>query len=84
MTIKELTAKIEEFAPPAFQEGYDNAGLIIGDPETDVTGALITIDVTEEVIAEAIEKKCNLIIAHHPLIFNGIKKLNNKNIALKI
>lgn len=79
MTIKELTTKIEEFAPLALQEGYDNAGLIIGESETTITGVLITIDVTEEVIAEAIEKKCNLIIAHHPLIFNGIKKLNNKN-----
>ncbi len=79
MTIKELTSKIEEFAPLALQEGYDNAGLIIGEPETTITGALITVDVTEEVIAEAIQKKCNLIIAHHPLIFSGIKKLNNKN-----
>jgi dinuclear metal center YbgI/SA1388 family protein len=79
MKIKEIIKTIEEFAPPALQESYDNAGLIVGDPESAVSGALITLDVTEEVIGEAIRKKCNLIIAHHPLIFKGIKKLNNQN-----
>ncbi len=79
MTINELTRIIEEFAPLSLQESYDNAGLIIGQPGQEVTGALITLDVTEAIIEEAIQNKCNLIIAHHPLIFNGIKKLNGKN-----
>ncbi len=79
MTINELTRIIEEFAPLSLQESYDNAGLIIGQPGQEVTGALITLDVTEAVIEEAIQNKCNLIIAHHPLIFKGIKKLNGKN-----
>jgi dinuclear metal center YbgI/SA1388 family protein len=79
MTIKDLTEKIEEFAPLSLQESYDNAGLIIGDPNTTIKGALITLDVTEEVMYEAINNGCNLIIAHHPLIFKGIKKLNNKS-----
>ena len=79
MKIKEIIKTIEELAPPALQESYDNAGLIVGDPESAVSGALITLDVTEEVIGEAIRKKCDLIIAHHPLIFKGIKKLNNQN-----
>ena len=84
MTINELIKTIEEFAPPSLQESYDNVGLIVGDPETAVSGALITLDVTEEVIDEAIQKKCNLIIAHHPLIFNAIKKLNNQNMVERI
>jgi dinuclear metal center YbgI/SA1388 family protein len=78
MTIKELTRKIEELAPLSLQEPYDNAGLIIGDPGANITGALITLDVTDEVMQEAINHGYNLIISHHPLIFKGIKKLNNK------
>ncbi len=79
MTIKELTKKIEELAPLSLQESYDNAGLIIGDPTATIEGALITLDVTEEVMYEAINNGCNLIVAHHPLIFKGIKKLNNES-----
>ncbi len=79
MTIKELTKKIEELAPLSLQESYDNAGLIIGDPTTTIEGALITLDVTEEVMYEAINNGCNLIVAHHPMIFTGIKKLNNES-----
>ncbi|HEX7585345.1 MAG TPA: Nif3-like dinuclear metal center hexameric protein, partial [Prolixibacteraceae bacterium] len=67
------------FAPLAFQESYDNAGLIIGHPDDEITGILITLDITEEILDEAISKHLNLIIAHHPIIFSGIKKLNGKN-----
>jgi len=84
MTIKELTQKIEALAPLSLQESYDNAGLIIGEHNTKIEGALITLDVTEEVMQEAIEKGCNLIIAHHPLIFKGIKKLNSKNMVERL
>jgi dinuclear metal center YbgI/SA1388 family protein len=61
------------------QEDYDNAGLITGDAEWDCSGAIISLDATEAVILEAMEKKCNLVIAHHPIIFRGLKKINGKN-----
>ncbi|GAB1415229.1 Nif3-like dinuclear metal center hexameric protein [Paludibacter sp.] len=75
----EITNIIESFAPLSLQESYDNAGLIIGSPDIVVSGVLLCVDITEEVIEEAISKKCNLIISHHPLIFNGLKRINGKN-----
>ncbi len=75
MKIKDITQIIEQFAPLPLQESYDNAGLIIGDPSAKATGALITMDVTDAVIDEAIKNKFNLIVAHHPLIFKGLKKI---------
>lgn len=77
MKVKDIISVLEQWAPRRYQESYDNSGLIIGDPEVEVTGASISLDVTEEVIDEAIENNCNLIIAHHPLIFGGIKKIGN-------
>ncbi len=79
MIIKELTAYLESLAPAAFQEDYDNSGLIIGDPASEISAVLVTLDITDEVLEEAIQKKANLIVAHHPLIFRGLKKLNGKN-----
>ena len=79
MTIKELTDYLEKIAPLSYQEDYDNCGLIVGDANAEITNVLVSLDVTWEVIEEAIAKKCNLIIAHHPLIFKGLKKLNGKN-----
>lgn len=79
MKIAEVIKCLEEFAPIALQEDYDNAGLIIGNPDDDCKGIITTLDVTEEVIAEAVSKKCNLVVAHHPIIFKGLKKLNGKN-----
>jgi len=79
MQIKQITQYIESIAPMALQESYDNAGLIIGNPEDEVSGALISLDITEEVLDEAIHKKLNLVICHHPIIFSGIKKLNGRN-----
>jgi len=76
MTITEIISYLESVAPTSYQESYDNAGLIIGDPEMTVTSALITLDVTEAVIDEAIETGCELIISHHPILFKGIKKIN--------
>jgi len=70
-----VTNWIEELAPMALQEDYDNAGLLVGNKDMFVTGVLLTIDVTEEVVDEAIRKGCNFIISHHPLIFRGIKQL---------
>lgn len=79
MQIKQITQYIESIAPLAFQESYDNAGLIIGNPDDEISGALISLDITEEVLDEAISKNLNLIICHHPIVFSGIKKLNGKN-----
>jgi dinuclear metal center YbgI/SA1388 family protein len=79
MLLKHITHFIESVAPLAFQESYDNAGLIIGHPDDEISGILITLDITEEILDEAISKKLNLIVCHHPIIFSGIKKLNGKN-----
>ncbi|CAH0995751.1 GTP cyclohydrolase 1 type 2 [Emticicia aquatica] len=79
MTIKELTNQLELIAPLSYQESYDNAGLIVGNANQEITGVLICLDSTEAIIDEAIEKGCNLVIAHHPIIFKGLKKLNGKN-----
>ncbi len=79
MKIKEITSFLEEIAPLSYQESYDNCGLILGNKNTIVTSALITLDCTEAIIEEAVETGCNLIIAHHPIIFTGIKKLNGSN-----
>jgi dinuclear metal center YbgI/SA1388 family protein len=79
MKIKSVISYLESIAPLSLQEVYDNAGLIIGNEEDEVLGALISIDCTEVVVEEAIQKKCNLIISHHPIIFSGLKKITGKN-----
>lgn len=76
MIIAHVIDAIESYAPPALQESYDNSGLIIGSRNDECTGALITVDVTENVVAEAVAAGCNLIVAHHPLIFSGLKRLD--------
>jgi dinuclear metal center YbgI/SA1388 family protein len=73
--IKDILKFLEDFAPLSYQEDYDNAGLIVGNKNQDLTGVLICLDSTEEVIQEAIEHKNNLVIAHHPIIFKGLKKI---------
>ncbi|HBS88569.1 MAG: Nif3-like dinuclear metal center hexameric protein [Bacteroidetes bacterium GWF2_38_335] len=78
MKLKEIISVFEKEAPLAWQESYDNSGLQTGDENTEIKSALLTIDVTEEVVDEAIKKKSNLIICHHPVIFGGIKKLTTK------
>lgn len=79
MKIKDITHFLETIAPTVYQESYDNAGLITGNPMDEVTSVLVTLDVTEEVIDEAIKRDCNLIVAHHPIIFQGLKKLTGRN-----
>lgn len=79
MQLKQITQYLESVAPLDFQESYDNAGLNIGHPDDEISGILITLDITEEILDEAIQKNLNLIVAHHPIIFGGIKKLNGKN-----
>lgn len=78
-TVADITKAIEEFAPLQLQESYDNAGLITGSYSQTVTKALLTLDCTEEVVDEAIKKSCELIIAHHPIVFSGLKKINGNN-----
>lgn len=79
MQIKEIIGAIETFAPPCYQESYDNSGVQVGATDIDCSGALLTLDITENVILEAKAKGCNLVIAHHPLIFSGIKKISGRN-----
>lgn len=79
MEINNIIQVLEKLAPPALQESYDNAGLITGSPSWECTGIICTLDATEAVILEAKEKGCNLVVAHHPIVFGGIKKLNGKN-----
>ena len=74
--LKDICSFLEDIAPLRFQESYDNAGLITGDPEMQITGAMIALDALPEVIEEAIETNCNMVISHHPLVFRGIKKFN--------
>jgi dinuclear metal center YbgI/SA1388 family protein len=77
--ISQVTDFLETIAPRSYQESYDNSGLITGQPDWTVTSALITLDCTEEVVEEAIREKCNLIVAHHPIVFKGLKKLTGQN-----
>ena len=82
MKIRDIIAPIEEFAPLSLQESYDNAGLVVGRLDDELQGGvLLAVDVTEEVIAEAIEKQCGLIITHHPIIFHPLKRLNSASVV---
>lgn len=76
MRIRDITDVLEAVAPLHLQESYDNAGLIVGHPEEEVTGVLFCLDSTEAVVSEAVQKGCNLIVAHHPIVFRGLKRLN--------
>ena len=80
MKIADLIGVIEKYAAPELQEDYDNAGLITGNSSWDCRAALCTLDVTIETLKEANENNCNLIIAHHPIIFRGLKKNKWKNL----
>jgi dinuclear metal center YbgI/SA1388 family protein len=76
MNIKDIISVLEEVAPPFLQESYDNAGLIVGNPGTAVSGVLFCLDSTELIVEEAVAKGCNLVVAHHPIVFKGLKRLN--------
>ena len=81
MKLKEITRFLESIAPLSLQESYDNAGLLTGSPEQEITKALVTLDVTHEVMEEALDLGANLIIAHHPLIFGSLKRLTGGNMV---
>ena len=74
MKIKEITAVIEQFAPLAWQEEYDNSGLVVGRPDDEVHRALLAVDVTEAVLDEAEREGCDFVITHHPIIFHPLKR----------
>ncbi len=84
MKLSRLTTFLETIAPLAYQEDYDNSGLIIGSGDKEISSALISLDCTEDVVNEAIEKKCDVIISHHPIVFKGLKKLNGKNYVERV
>ena len=79
MKIQEIIRSLENWAPPALQESYDNAGVICGDVHQEVTEILVSLDCTEAVVEEAVQKGCNLIVSHHPIVFRGLKSLTGKN-----
>lgn len=84
MQIKDVISEIETIAPLDYAEDFDNVGLLIGDKSTKVTGVLVTLDTLENVVDEAIEKNCNLIVSFHPIIFRGLKKITGKNYVERI
>ena len=80
MKIKQVVDALEHYAPLPLQEGYDNAGLQVGLTEAvEMSGALLCLDVTEEVVEEAVQKGCNLIVSHHPLIFRKLARISDEN-----
>ena len=83
MQIAEIIFVLESFANPSLQEHYDNSGLITGTTEWECKGIICCLDATEDVVKEAVANKCNLIVAHHPIIFSGLKKINGKNYVEK-
>jgi dinuclear metal center YbgI/SA1388 family protein len=79
MKLKDIINTLEAFAPPAWQESYDNSGLLTGNGDMEISKALLCLDSTEEVLDEAISKGCNLVIAHHPIVFSGLKRFNGNS-----
>ncbi len=84
MKLSQLTAYLESLAPLAYQEDYDNAGLIVGRPDQEVHQALISLDCTEAVVDDAIATNCQVIISHHPIVFRGLKKFNGKTYVERV
>lgn len=84
MTIREVANYIEEIAPLAYAEDFDNVGLLVGSYDTKVHGILVTLDTLEETVEEAIAKQCNLIVSFHPIIFSGLKKLNGNSYVERV
>ena len=80
MIVKDVTKYLEKIAPLHLQESYDNSGLQVGDYKSKVKGLLVSLDVTMEVIDDAINQQCNLIVAHHPIIFGEIKNVTKSSL----
>jgi dinuclear metal center YbgI/SA1388 family protein len=84
MNLNEITTYLESIAPLAYQEDYDNCGLIVGSPDYEINQALISLDCTEAIVDEAIANNCELIISHHPIVFKGLKKFNGKTYVERV
>lgn len=79
MKLSAVIQKLEQWAPPTYQESYDNSCLLVGNPDMEVKGVLVSLDCIESVIDEAIDKGCNVVIAHHPIVFGGLKSFTGRN-----
>lgn len=84
ITIKAIVQHLEQVAPPQYQESYDNAGLLVGDASKECTGVLTCLDSTEAVIEEAIKTNCNLVVAHHPIVFKGLKRFTGRTYVERV
>jgi dinuclear metal center YbgI/SA1388 family protein len=84
MKLSQLTSYLESLAPLAYQEDYDNAGLIVGQPDQEIEQALISLDCTEAVVDEAIATGCQVIVSHHPIVFHGLKRFNGKTYVERV
>ena len=84
MTIREIITELEHLAPPPYQESYDNAKLITGDGDWDCKGAVICLDAIEDVLDEAISRNYNLVIAHHPIVFTGLRSITGKDYVERV
>jgi dinuclear metal center YbgI/SA1388 family protein len=84
MTVREITGVLEELAPPVYQESYDNSGLLVGEPTNEVNKVLVCLDCLETVVDEAIEKGAEMIVAHHPIVFGGLKRLTGKTYSERV
>lgn len=84
MKLRNLITFLEKIAPPIYQEDYDNCGLIVGQIDADITGVITCLDVTEEVLKEALHYRCNVVVAHHPIVFKGLKKLTGQTYVERV
>lgn len=82
--LREIIRHLESIAPPLLQENYDNSGLITGSPDQEINGVLVCLDSTEEVVEEAIRSGCNLIVAHHPIVFSGLKSFTGRTYVERV
>jgi len=84
MKVREICSFLDSAVPVAYQESYDNSGLQAGEPDAEVTSALLALEATPELIKEAVEKECGMIIIHHPVLFHPLKSLTGKNVAERV
>ncbi|MBO7182631.1 MAG: Nif3-like dinuclear metal center hexameric protein, partial [Bacteroidales bacterium] len=84
MKVADICRIVEDFASLDKQESYDNSGLQVGNPEAEVSGVLICLDITESVIDEAIAKGCNMVLSHHPLLFRGLKQITGRTAVERV
>jgi len=83
-TIKNIINILDQWAPPAYAEEFDNAGLLVGSASNECTGILVSLDCIEAVVDEAIQEKCNMIVCFHPIIFSGLKKITGSNYVERV